>query len=180
MLFFTLCWLWALGAFFQLAFMSLLDMLSFICLLVIFGALFYFLALQDDLGSWYIFPTLVIESVIFLRRSDFFYWRMLLEIKIYVLGVLFATEVLLLLSYFSWHKQGNIYMCVSTKRLPWSLGWQESACNAGDLGSIPGSGRSRGEENGYPLLYFCQDPMDRGAWGTTVHRVIRSQTWLSD
>ena len=41
----------------------------------------------------------------------------------------------------------------------------ESACNAGDLGSIPGSGRSPGEGNGNPLQYSClENPMDRRAW----------------
>ena len=40
-----------------------------------------------------------------------------------------------------------------------------SACNVGDLGSIPGSGRSPGEGNGNPLQNFClEDPMDKGAW----------------
>ena len=42
---------------------------------------------------------------------------------------------------------------------------KESARNAGDLGSIPGSGSSSGEGNGYPLQYSClENPMDRGAW----------------
>ena len=42
---------------------------------------------------------------------------------------------------------------------------KESVCNAGDLGSICGSGRSPGEGNGYPLQYSClENPMDRGAW----------------
>ena len=41
---------------------------------------------------------------------------------------------------------------------------KESACNAGDLGSIPGSGRSPGERNGNPLQYsYLENPMDRGA-----------------
>ena len=40
-------------------------------------------------------------------------------------------------------------------RLPWCSDGKESACNAGDLGLIPGLGRSPGEENGYPLQYFC-------------------------
>ena len=45
-----------------------------------------------------------------------------------------------------------------------------SACNAGDLGSIPGLGRFPGEGNGNPLLYSClENPMDRGAWWATVH-----------
>ena len=52
-----------------------------------------------------------------------------------------------------------------------------SACNAGDLGSIPGSGRSPGEGNGYPLQYSClKKPMDRGAWQATAHGVAKSRT----
>ena len=48
----------------------------------------------------------------------------------------------------------------------------ESACNAGDLGLIPVSGRFPGEGNGNPLQYSCLDnPMDRGAWQATVHGV---------
>ena len=44
------------------------------------------------------------------------------------------------------------------------------AYNAGDLGSIPGSGRSSGEGNGNPLHYSClENPVDRGAWWATVH-----------
>ena len=49
-----------------------------------------------------------------------------------------------------------------------------SACNAADLGSIPGSGRSPGEGNGNPLQYSClENPMDRGAWWATVHGVTK-------
>ena len=56
---------------------------------------------------------------------------------------------------------------------------KESACNAGDPGSIPGSGRSPGERNGYPLQYPClENPMDREAWLVTVHSVTESQTRL--
>ena len=56
-----------------------------------------------------------------------------------------------------------------------------SASNAGDLGSIPGLGRSLGEGNGNPLQYSClENPMDRGAWWATVHGVAKSQTQLSD
>ena len=47
---------------------------------------------------------------------------------------------------------------------------KESACSAGDMGLIPGSGRSPGEGNGYPLQYSClENPMDRGVWCATVH-----------
>ena len=56
-----------------------------------------------------------------------------------------------------------------------------SACNAGDLGSMPGLGRSPGEGNGNLLQYSClENPMDRGALQATVHRVAKSQTRLSD
>ena len=58
---------------------------------------------------------------------------------------------------------------------------KESACNVGDLGSIPGSGRSPGEGNGYALQYSClENPMDREAWWATVHGVAKNQTQLSD
>ena len=51
---------------------------------------------------------------------------------------------------------------------------KEAACNAGDPGSIPGSGRSPGEGNGNPLQYSClENPMDRGVWQATVHGVAR-------
>ena len=57
---------------------------------------------------------------------------------------------------------------------PHSLVNKSCACNAGDLGLIPGSGRSAGEGNGNPLQYSCLgNPMDRGAWRTTVHGVAR-------
>ena len=53
---------------------------------------------------------------------------------------------------------------------------KESTCNAGDKGSIPGLGRSPEEGNSNPLQYSClENPMDRGAWGATVHGVAKSQ-----
>ena len=51
-----------------------------------------------------------------------------------------------------------------------------SACNTEDLDLIPGLGRFPGERNGNPLQYSClENPMDRGAWWATVHRVAKSQ-----
>ena len=56
-----------------------------------------------------------------------------------------------------------------------------SNCNAGDLGSIPGSGRPPGEGNGNPLQYSClENPIDRDAWWATVHGIAKSRTQLSD
>ena len=58
---------------------------------------------------------------------------------------------------------------------------KELACNEGDLGLIPGSGRSPGEGNDNTLQYSCREnPMDRGAWQATVHGVTKSWTQLSD
>ena len=56
-----------------------------------------------------------------------------------------------------------------------------SVYDVGDLGLIPGSGRSPGEGNGSPLQYYClENPMDRGAWWATVRGVTKSRTWLND
>ena len=53
----------------------------------------------------------------------------------------------------------------------------KSPCSAEDPGSIPGLGISPGEGNGNPLQYSClENPMDRGAWQATVHRVTKSHT----
>ena len=66
--------------------------------------------------------------------------------------------------------------------LPWWLSNKESACSAaasGNTGSIPGSERSPGKGNSNPLQYSClENPMDRGTWRATVHRVTKNQTWL--
>ena len=58
---------------------------------------------------------------------------------------------------------------------------KESACNAGDLGSIPGLARSPGEGHGNPLQYSClENSVDRGAWWAPVHGVAKSRTQLND
>ena len=58
---------------------------------------------------------------------------------------------------------------------------KESACSAGDPGLIPGSGRVPWEGNSYPHQCSClENSMDKGAWRVTVHRVPKSQTWLSN
>ena len=57
---------------------------------------------------------------------------------------------------------------------------KESAYNAGDLGSIPGSGRLPGEVNGNPLQNSClENPMDSEAWWATAHRIAMSQTLVT-
>ena len=76
-------------------------------------------------------------------------------------------------------------MPIYTLGLPWwaSLGsvGKEYACNAGDLGLIPGLGRTPEEGNGNLLQCSClENSMNRGAWWTTVHEVAKSWTRLSD
>ena len=57
---------------------------------------------------------------------------------------------------------------------PGSSDVKASACNAGELGLIPGLGRSPGEGKGYPLQYSgLENSMDRGAWWATVHGVAK-------
>ena len=58
---------------------------------------------------------------------------------------------------------------------------KESACSVGDLGSIPGLGRSPGEGNGSPLQYSClENSMDRERWWAIVHGFAKSWTLLSN
>ena len=60
---------------------------------------------------------------------------------------------------------------------PYNSDGKESAYNAGDLGSVPRSGKSPGEGNGNSLQYSCpENSIDRGAWPITVHGVTKSQT----
>ena len=67
------------------------------------------------------------------------------------------------------HNSFSIFLIVVDQTL------KKSACNAGDLGSIPGLGRSPGEGNGNPLQYSSlENPMDRRAWWATVHGVAES------
>ena len=82
------------------------------------------------------------------------------------------------LIYMSEYKLNFIDQCMG---LPYSSDGKESACNAEDLGSVPGSGRSSAERNGNPLQYSClEKPMDRGAWWATVQSIAKSWTQLSD
>ena len=70
---------------------------------------------------------------------------------------------------------------ITQRGLPGCSDSKESACNAGDPGSMPWSGRYPGERNGNPFQYAClENSMDGGAWGATVHGVLRNQTQLSN
>ena len=71
---------------------------------------------------------------------------------------------------------GTIYLVLLRISLgfPGGSAVKNPPANAGDTSSIPGSGRSPGEENGNPFQYSClRNPMDRGAWWATVHEVSK-------
>ena len=71
----------------------------------------------------------------------------------------------------------RFYCHVLSIELPMWLSGKESVCSAGDLGSIPGEGRSPGEGNGNPLHYSClENSTDRGAWRVTVHGIAETDT----
>ena len=79
------------------------------------------------------------------------------------------------------HFQFARTICYHLTMFPGGSEVKASACNVGDLSSIPGSGRSLGEGNGNPLQYSClENPLDRGAWCAAVHGVAKSRTRLSD
>ena len=88
----------------------------------------------------------------------------------------------------AWHAAAHRVTKSQTRLRDWTeLRWQswlsgkESAYQAGDTGTIPGSGRSSGEGNGNPPLYsFLGNPRDRGAWRATVLGVAKRWTWLSN
>ena len=66
-------------------------------------------------------------------------------------------------------------MLKTVQAIPGGSDGKEFACNVGDMGSIPGLGRSPGEGNGNPLQYYClENPMDRVAWWATVHGVAKT------
>ena len=79
--------------------------------------------------------------------------------------------------YRKYMERNSLDIAVSSVDFPGGSGGKESACSAGDPGSVPGLGRSSGEGKGHPLQYFClENFMDRGAWRITVHGVAKSQT----
>ena len=77
--------------------------------------------------------------------------------------------------FYEWITEGS-----ETCDFPGGSVGKESACNAGDPGSIPGMGRSPGEGNGNPPPYPCLgNPTDREAWWVIIHGVAKSWSWLS-
>ena len=88
--------------------------------------------------------------------------------------------VVILLSFFHVFVFDFLIMTMNHSGVSWWLSGKESACSAGDIGDmglIPGLGRSPGGEHGNPLQYSClENLMDKGAWWATIHGVSKSQT----
>ena len=84
--------------------------------------------------------------------------------------------VIVISQYISISNHHILYLNLHNVMCPRWFSGKESACQAGDASSIPGSGRSPGEGNGNLLQYSCLgNPVDRGTWKATVHGVAKSQ-----
>ena len=105
-------------------------------------------------------------------------------IRVYIILIIYhsLTSQVIYYDYVSFLIQLGLFFSLElTFCFPGGSGGRESACNAEDPGSIPGSGRSEGEGNGNPLQYSClENHIDRGALWATVHGAAKSWTWLSD
>ena len=114
----------------------------------------------------------------------------LLLLILYILNLLFNSLIsafMFIMSHFNLSFFACFAVLVQFLKIAFTMGFPPGsvvkvpACNAGDLGLIPGSGRSPGEGNGNPLQYSClENPMDGGAWWATVHGVSKSRTRLSN
>ena len=119
-----------------------------------------------------------------LLHATNWHWSSILHMVMYMFqsySLKSSHRHLLPLSPKVWHSVFNI-LCF-TSQISWWLSGKASACNVGDAGLIPGSGRSSEGGHGNPFQYSClEKPMDRGAWWATVHKVTKSWTrlkWLS-
>ena len=92
-------------------------------------------------------------------------------------GLLHCRQILYLLSYEITSLMSENWPLGGPKAFPSSSVGKESACSAGDQGSIPQSGRSLGDGKGNPIRYSClENFMDRGAWWATIYGVPQSRT----
>ena len=114
--------------------------------------------------------------VIFNILYSYYYWES------YLSSIILSQEVPLITVHPSvaWHFTDSSLVAQKVG-FPGGSHGKASARNAGDLGSIPGSGRSPGAGNGNPLQYSCLgNPTDGGTWLATVHEATKSRTRLSD
>jgi len=154
-----------------------------ICKLYINKAVKFFY--KDEIKIISLLPIKVVLSLLSLSSSSSFFFKIsFLSLVIFGLSnqinpFHYFPRLILLIR--------NIYICTHLKitmstDFPVGSDSKESACkNAGDLGLIPGLGRSPGEWNGDPLQYsHLENSTDTGAWQVTVHGVAKSRMWLSN
>ena len=135
----------------------------------------------ESASSDYIIPTQIIRSQTSFSNHFINLWlRRILDFSF--LSPLWSKLIHLSFTIMSFTGFSTIIIISTSQTLGSSGGsdGKESACNAGDLSSIPGLGRFPGEGNGNPLQYCLENHKDRGAWKATVHGVTKSQTRLSN
>ena len=114
-----------------------------------------------------------------LHASDL-HWSSILHMVMYTFqcySLKSSHPHLLPLSPKVWHSVSNVLYFRSG--ISWWLSGKASVCNVGDACLVPGSGRSFGGGHGNPFQYSClENPMDRGTWRATVHKVIKNWTRL--
>ena len=144
----------------------------------------YFILCSPRLFLLWIFPSIrVIYNALRIRWPKYCSFRFTISPSNEYLGLIsFRMNRFYLLAV-----QGIFKSVLQHHNLKASILWcsaigsdgRECACSAGDWGSIPGSGRSPGEGNGYPPQYPClENPINGGAWQATVHGVAKTPTWL--
>ena len=117
-------------------------------------------------GHWEHGVSAISEKSLKLFFSENLSWPLIRTVKLYISNLAFGVSMIALPPISRGFPGGS-----GVKRPPASVG------GAGDSVSIPGSGRSLGEENGNPLQCSClENPMDRGAWRATVHGVAKGQS----
>ena len=129
---------------------------SFLILVTCIFSLFFLVSLTRGLSILLIFSKNQLKNFFFI---------------IFLFSLLLTSSFCYFIEFFC------LLLKVYIRGFPCCSDGKESACSAGDPSLIPGSGRSSGEGNGNPLQYSClENPIDRGAWQATVHRVTKSQT----
>ena len=131
--------------------------------------------------------SLTLKTVLVSKKALYsIYWITQCLFKRYVDLIMHSCLAVVVLGWRSMIFKNTVLFCFflfSKSNLGFSFSsvGKESACNAGDLDSIPGLGRSPGEGNGNPLQYPClENLMERGAWWAAVHGVVKSWARLSD
>ena len=124
-----------------------------------------------DRGAWWVTVHRVTKSWTWLDMTSICslmkIWKTRNNLKTHYRNVLEPCESRIMCRYLEYVENTQLY------ELPRWLSSKQSACNAGDLGSIRGSGRYPGKWHSNPLQYSCLgNPMDRGAWWATVHGVL--------